>query len=470
MIGVQGASRAMSKRLGRASDVAPRLVEWLRSLDRSATSPTTADAIAAGDTAQGASGEASPRLTRSQAWLRILLVLVAVALLAVQASLLSVQHGVVVGVALGLATAHVLSAPLALAQPVPAAGLSLVMVTIQALVMMPEGAPGWPWAVAPQVVTQLLVLFVLTLVSGWRLAGGTLLLQLVAGIVLAFAGVPWNGLATSLGYVALFAALALLVGSLAVVSGRLVEIGEALRRERTISAEEHVRRTMVEEKSRIARELHDVIAHNMSLITVQARSAPHRVGEVSESASAEFAEIADRAAEALRQMRGVLDVLRTEPGQSGLVPVPGVDGLPGLVESASATGQRVDLHGDLPVSDRVTAEVGAAAYRILQEALSNARRHAPDSPVRVDVLVGDEELSLRVTNQVDGQPEVDPVVGADGHGVLGMQQRASAVGGSVTVETTRIERPARDDGETSEYVVTVRLPLQGSQDAQKGHA
>lgn len=257
------------------------------------------------------------------------------------------------------------------------------------------------------------------------------------------------------------------------MSGRLAESRQALLRERTISAEEHVRRTMVEEKSRIARELHDVIAHNMSLITVQARSAPHRVGDVSEAAATEFAEIADRAAEALRQMRGVLDVLRTEPGQSGLVPVPGVDGIASLVASAGATGQEVALHGAVPTPEQVAADVGAAAYRILQEALSNARRHAPEAPVRIDVRLADEVLELRVANPV----VTEAGVGADGHGVLGMRQRAASVGGVVRAGTAHRDGSTGSEGSDGstgsvaavEYVVTARLPAQGSPTTREEH-
>src|SRR5699024_1336202 len=126
-------------------------------------------------------------------------------------------------------------------------------------------------------------------------------------------------------------------------------------------------RTVVEDKSRIARELHDVIAHNMSLITVQARSAPERIGDVGESAEAEFDQIADRAADALRQMRGVLDVLRTEPGQSGRDPVPGIDDLPELFESARATGQDVVVEGLAPMGLMVSTEAGVAVSRYHQE-------------------------------------------------------------------------------------------------------
>src|SRR5699024_6709817 len=192
--------------------------------------------------------------------------------------------------------------------PIPAAVLSLLASTAQALVIMPQGVIGWPWAIAPQIITQLLILLVLTIVAGWWIAAGTLVVQLVIGVILAMIGSAWNDFVALLGYVALFATLSLLFGSLCVISGRLVEIPVALRREREISADEYARRTGVEDKSRIAREVHDVIAHNMYLITGLSLSAPERIGGVGESVEAEFDQIADRAADALRQIGGILDV------------------------------------------------------------------------------------------------------------------------------------------------------------------
>src|SRR5699024_6620498 len=230
------------------------------------------------------------------------------------------------------------------------------------------------------------------------------------------------------GYVALFAALALLFGSLGVVSGRLVEMRGALRRGRKMRAEEYARRTVGEDRCRVARALHDVLAHNMALISVQARSAPERIGDVGESAEAELDQIADRAADALRQMRGVLDVLRTEPGQSARDPVPGIDDLPELFESARATGQDVVVEGSPPTAQTLATEAGSAAYRIIQEALSNARRHAPEAPVRVMLTVDSTQFEVRVVNTVDQDLDV-----AEGHGVLGMRERANAVGGSVNI-------------------------------------
>lgn len=389
-------------------------------------------------------------LSSWQARGRVAVIAVSAVLLAVQASLLVSRHDVMVGLALILAGAHVVCLPLALRRPLPAAGLSVLALVAQALVMMPQGVEGWPLSVPPQVITQLVVLLVLTLVSGWRLAAATLAAALVAGLVLSVAGMKWNDVDASIGFVVLFAALALLFGAFGAVVVGLARTRESLTEQRRISAEEHARRTLVEEKSRIARELHDVIAHNMSLITVQARSAPHRVANVSEQAAAEFGEIADRAAEALRQMRGVLDVMRTEPGQAGRMPVPGLEDLDELIESARATGQRIEVDGVPPSPERLAPEVGSAAYRIVQEALSNARRHAAAEEVRIRFAADDDGLDLRIANAL-----TSAVPGPEGHGLMGMRERALAVGGTVA------SGPAPET-RAEEFVVAARLPLRAA--------
>lgn len=375
---------------------------------------------------------------------RLAIYLAALVLGIVEAAILTEEFNVAGGVSLLLGVAHASSLVLALRRPVEAAGLSLVAVTLSAVATIGQGVSGWPWMAPPTTIMQLLVVLVLALVAGWRVPAITLGIQVVAGLALAVVGLAWNDFVGSLIAVVNFASLALLFGALATVARRLAESRSALR-------EEHERRSVVEEKARIARELHDVIAHNMSLITVQARSAPHRVDDVSPAAEAEFAEIADLAASALRQMRGVLDVLRTEEGQSGRVPVPGIDGLAELFESARGTGQRVEVRGDLPELTEVAPEVGTAAYRIVQEALSNARRHAPSEPVGVDLAMGEEGLGIRVANPIDGAaPGSSTETSGGGHGLIGMRERASAVGGSVTAG-------ARDG---NEFVVEALLPAQ----------
>ncbi len=138
---------------------------------------------------------------------------------------------------------------------------------------------------------------------------------------------------------------------------------------------ERARRAVLEERARIARELHDVVAHHMSLIAVRAETAPYRLAGLPEPARAEFGSLSGAAREALADMRRLLGVLRhDEP--AGRSPQPQLPDLPALIETARRAGMAVELSAP-PALDQVPAGVGVCAYRIVQEALSNAGRHAP---------------------------------------------------------------------------------------------
>lgn len=375
---------------------------------------------------------------------RLAVMVAAVALVCIQAPLLVSGHDVAWGPAIGLAMAHGAAAPLALRRPLAAAALSLLAVGAQMLVTMQDGVGQWPWAVTP-LLTQLLVLVVLAMVDDRSVAVGCLGASVLLGLVLALVGLPWRHGPDSLANAVLFASLGVVAVALGVGGSRLTAIADALRQERVISAEEQARRLVVEEKARVARELHDVIAHNMSLITVQARSAAHRMPGLPAAAEAEFEEIAVRAAEALSQMRGVLTVLRTEPGQSGRQPVPGLDQVPELLASVREAGEEIRDDWSLPDRTVVDEEVGASAYRILQEALSNARRHAVGHPAEVRARIEGGGLALTVTNTLDGPLRT----GGPGHGLVGMRERAAAVGGSVRT----------GELEPGSFVVSAWLPL-----------
>ncbi|WP_244929183.1 histidine kinase [Nocardioides sp. W7] len=375
---------------------------------------------------------------------RLAVLLAAVALVCVQAPLLVTGHDVAWGLAIGLALAHGAAAPIALGRPLSGAALALLAAAAQMLVTMQDASGQWPWAVAP-LLTQLLVLVVLAMVDDRPVAVGCLGASVLLGVVLALVGLPWRHGPDSLANVVLFASLGVVAVALGVGGSRLTAIADALRQERVISAEEQARRLVVEEKARVARELHDVIAHNMSLITVQARSAAHRMPGLPTAAAAEFEEIAVRAAEALSQMRGVLTVLRTEPGQSGRRPVPGLDQVPELLASVREAGEEIRDDWSLPARTVVDEEVGASAYRIVQEALSNARRHAVGHPAEVKARLEGGGLALTVTNTLDG-----PLgTAAPGHGLVGMRERAAAVGGRVRT----------GELEPGSFVVSAWLPL-----------
>jgi len=222
---------------------------------------------------------------------------------------------------------------------------------------------------------------------------------------------------------------------------------ELAAEEKRVAAEQ-ARRAVLEERTRIAREMHDVVAHHMSLIAVRAETAPYRLDGVSEPVQEEFAGIAAASREALTEMRRLLGVLRSESPDLATAPQPGLADVAELVEAARAAGVPVTLSSDV---DDVPPAVGRSAYRIVQEALSNAGRHAPGVPVRVEIRVVREELDISVCN---GPPAgaATPTSAGPRHGLIGMRERATALGGTLTAESTV------DGG----FGVRARLPLEAA--------
>ena len=227
----------------------------------------------------------------------------------------------------------------------------------------------------------------------------------------------------------------------------LVVAAEALgdsRRERgeAIAERDETRRAMVDtlheqavmgERARIARDLHDVVAHHVSAIAVQAETARLTVEGLPEEGRTHLEAIGRTARDALAEMRRLLGVLREDAaGQAERDPQPGLARLHELVATAREAGTpvQVTLRGD---AVPLPPGVDLCAYRILQEALTNARRHAPGANVELELDYGPEALRLRVRDHGPGPTEPD----ADGQGLLGMRERAIMVGG--TLSTGRAE-------------------------------
>ena len=230
-------------------------------------------------------------------------------------------------------------------------------------------------------------------------------------------------------------------------------VGGRLRAQRALAAQtertevEQARRAVLEERTRIARELHDVVAHHMSLIAVRAETAPYRLSGLPESARAEFAALSEVAREALTDMRRLLGVLRhDEPAV--LAPQPRLSDLPMLVDAARQAGIPVDL-STASVLDAVPSGVGVCAYRIVQESLSNASQHAPGAAVTVSVDRDAGAVLLRVANGPGGPADPSGNERGPGHGLAGMRERVALLGGSLSAG------PAPDGG----FVVRAMLPL-----------
>ncbi len=183
------------------------------------------------------------------------------------------------------------------------------------------------------------------------------------------------------------------------------------------------------ERDRIARELHDVVAHSVSVMVVQAGAERLRLGPDAGRTGAALEAIEQAGRDALAELRSMLGVMRDVPGQE-LEPLPGLDAIPGLVERVRRAGLPVDLDGpDHLARPELAPGVGLAAYRIVQEALTNVVRHAGPVPTRVVVRREQDHLTVRVENGA-GRPVDDQ---GGGRGLLGMRERAAAVGGRLTV-------------------------------------
>lgn len=197
---------------------------------------------------------------------------------------------------------------------------------------------------------------------------------------------------------------------------------------------ERARRAVLEERSRIARELHDVVAHHMSMVVVQAQSAPYRVDDVSPAAREEFVAIESSARQALTEVRGVLGVLRQEDGPPETAPQPGIADLPALLEASRSAGMDLTWQLDL-AADRCPPGTGLVLHRVLQEALANASRHAPGAPVTVTLVERSGEADLEVRSAPGVRPPSSSDAGG-GHGIPGMRTRAEAVGGHLHAGAT----------------------------------
>jgi signal transduction histidine kinase len=225
---------------------------------------------------------------------------------------------------------------------------------------------------------------------------------------------------------------------------RLAVQGEQLRRRQEWVEQEAVRA----ERDRIARDLHDVIAHSISAMVVQTAAAQDLVRTDPDRAASALADVAATGRRALSETGRLLHAVRDDGDELGLSPAPGLDRLPDLVESFRGSGLRVDLEVEGPMSP-LPAGVDLSAYRIVQEALTNALKYAADRAASLRVRRTPSHLSIRAENAAGVG-----VVGGSGLGLLGMAERVSLFGGSLTHGPT-------GDGR---FVLTATLPITGAGD------
>jgi signal transduction histidine kinase len=231
------------------------------------------------------------------------------------------------------------------------------------------------------------------------------------------------------------------VRSRATLVRALAERAEQLHAEREANAAAAVAR----ERRRIARELHDVVAHGVSVMTLQAQGGARMLDSEPEEARRAFAAIEQTGRRSLVEMRRLLGMLRRDDDELPLAPQPSLSQLDALAEQVRAAGLPVELvcEGE-PAA--LPPGVDLSAFRIVQEALTNALKHAGPTQAKVTVRYGERELELEVADSGDGVGEDDT---DGGHGLVGMRERVSVFGGD-------LEAGRRPEGG---YLVRVRLPL-----------
>ncbi|MFE9431791.1 sensor histidine kinase [Streptomyces sp. NPDC006640] len=311
------------------------------------------------------------------------------------------------------------------------------------------GASGdWPWAPG-SFIAQVTVMTVVALRSRPRVAAWMWLLT--AAFSMFSEALFGGGYYGSNTFPLLFvSALALLVVTVRTVRRAADEEVTAHQSE---TAQERSRRTLLEERTTIARELHDVVAHHMSVVAIQAEAAPYRVQNPPPELEQAFVTIRENAVAALTELRRVLGVVRAEDYEAPDAPQPTLADLDALLANVREAGLTVEKAVTGAVRE-LPQGVELSAYRIVQEALSNALRHAPGASARVEIGYVLGGLGLRIVN---GPAPVTSSVKSShgaGHGITGMRERVTMLDGEMTAGVT-------DDGG---YEVAVFLPVPSAEE------
>ncbi|MEO3845217.1 histidine kinase [Streptomyces sp. B22F1] len=430
--------------------MAERVAGWLRTALRVLRADLWTTAVSPPPRTEPA---AAAERSRLREWLPALVVPVVLGLAALQ---IAATNQYAFGYGMGMRIAALLTALqtaaflIALVRPVLAWWIMTVaMVVVARYATVSSGSDAgamFPWT-GTGLVLQATVLFAVALRCRPRIAVETLVISVLVGLGYGFLGdtegVPFAVLV-----------LTLPVGAGVALRGRRVARTELAAQEE-LTAEERARRVLLQERTRIARELHDVVAHHMSVISIQAQVAPHLVRDPPAELKENLAGIRASAVEALTELRRVLGVLRADdpsPGAAALrphdvrhAPQPTLDRLGELAAAVRRAGVDAGI--------RTTGEpyplppgIELSAYRIVQEALSNVARHAPGARALVEIGYHPAGLTVRVTNTAP-ERAAPPWAGA-GHGLLGMRERAAMLGGELATGTTP------DGG----YEVTAILP------------
>ncbi|MCW7942699.1 ATPase [Streptomyces hygroscopicus] len=328
-----------------------------------------------------------------------------------------------------------------MARPAGAFWLSLAATALSTVVGSSWG--NWPW-LPGSFISHLAVLTVVAIRTRPRTAAWMWVLT-AAYAFSAESVFGWSHFETDTQPMLVVSALALLVVTVRHVH-RTAE--KEVSAQQTETAQERSRRTLLEERTTIARELHDVVAHHMSVVAIQAEAAPYRVENPPPELEKAFATIRENAVAALTELRRVLGVVRAEDYEAPDAPQPTLADLDALLANVRNAGVSVEKVVTGAVRE-LPGGVELSAYRMVQEALSNTLRHAPGATARVEIGHVLGGLGLRVVNGPAPRPTSARSTHGAGHGITGMRERVSMLGGEMTAGET-------DDGG---YEVTVFLPV-----------
>ncbi len=300
----------------------------------------------------------------------------------------------------------------------------------------------WPWPATSLVAMAVVLVLVVTYHERRTALGAGLATALLVAVPAPVADAPaWIGLILAAG-------LASVVVLADTVRGRYAAEA-SLAEQAELRRQDLARQAVLEARARIARELHDVVAHHMSVVALQAEAAPYKIPDLRAEEQHTFAVIRDAAREALAETRRMVGLLREDTDSAERFPQPGLDRLDELAERARQSGLTVEV-AVLGIPRRVAAGVDLSAFRIVQEGLSNAARHAPGARVRVEVRY--DAAKLWVTVADDGAAgrgragaTAEP---GGGHGLVGMRERVAMLGGTLSAG------PGADGG----YAVAADLP------------
>ncbi|MCY0924963.1 histidine kinase [Streptomyces sp. H27-H1] len=311
--------------------------------------------------------------------------------------------------------------------------------------------PNWPWSPAT-FVSYLATVTLVAMRTSPRTAGWMWMVTLAIGIGTSI--VLGHGQAINVGPMAFASAIALLAVSIRNIRK---QAEQEVTAQQEVTAVERDRRTLLEERTTIARELHDVVAHHMSVVAIQAEAAPYRVKNPPPELEAAFVTIRENAVAALTELRRVLGVVRSADYEAPDAPQPTLASLDGLLANVREAGLIVDKTVTGAVRE-MPPGVELSAYRIIQEALSNTLRHAPGAAAGVEVSYVLGGLGLRIVNEV-ATTDVRPSPGA-GQGVTGMRERVAMLEGEMTA----------GERASGGYEVAVFIPVPSRQEPAKDPA